>query len=291
MGAHCAPYAPAQSDRTAPPLEFARDPGWHLLPGPHRLCLAATAPGLPAVQNRLRLLPPLEERRHLGEHPRLSPRETAERRGAGADAQRGSDGQPVRQDHGKGGPPGRREIGYDGHKKVNGRKRHILVDTQGLLISIKVTAANVAEQAGARLLLEPLKGALPRMQLVWADQGYTGDLSEWVTDKLGWRLEVVERTTQKEHHAQVVATAKARLAAGATVFEAWSGLKYGRGVEVVARRWVVERTFSWLGKSRRLSKDYEYLPESSEAMAFLAMTRLMLKRLGRGGKTGSKPGG
>jgi putative transposase len=159
------------------------------------------------------------------------------------------------------------------------------------VISVKVTAANVAEQAGARQLLEPLKGTLPRMQLVWADQGYTGDLGEWVTETLGWRLEIVERTTQKEHHAQIVATAKSRLAAGATVLEAWAGLKYGRGIEVLPRRWVVERTFAWLGKCRRLSKDYEYLPESSEAMIYLAMTRLMLKRLGKPSKTGPKPGG
>ena len=90
----------------------------------------------------------------------------------------------------------------------------------------------MAEQAGARRLLEPLTrepftGQLPRMQLVWADQGYTGELGEWVTETLGWRLEVVARPSQKEHHdwPRMVATAKARLAAGASVAEAWAGLR------------------------------------------------------------------
>lgn len=128
------------------------------------------------------------------------------------------------------------------------------------------------------------------MQLIWSDQGYVGELGEWIQEKLGWRLEIVERTSQKEHHAQMVAIAKERQKAGATVFEMWSGLKYGRGIEVLPHRWVVERTFFWLGRCRRLSKDYEYLPESSEAMIYLAMTRLMLKRLGTSSKTGSKSG-
>jgi putative transposase len=153
------------------------------------------------------------------------------------------------------------------------------VDTQGLALKIKVTAANLREQTGARQLLSPLAGEFPRMQLVWADQGYTPDLNEWMQEKLGWRLEIVKRSTQQEHHDKIRAIAKERQKAGASVVEMWAGLPYGRGIEVLPRRWVVERTFAWLGKYRRLSKDYEFLPESSEAMIYLAMIRLMLKRL------------
>jgi putative transposase len=153
------------------------------------------------------------------------------------------------------------------------------VDTQGLALKIKVTAANLREQTGARQLMGNLRGELPRMQLVWADQGYTPDLNDWMQEKLGWRLEIVKRSTQQEHHDKIRAIAKERQKAGASVFEMWAGLPYGRGIEVLPHRWVVERTFAWLGKYRRLSKDYEFLPESSEAMIYLAMIRLMLKRL------------
>ena len=121
------------------------------------------------------------------------------------------------------------------------------------------------------------------MQLVWADQGYTGDLGEWVQENLGWRLEVVRRPTQEEHQEKMWATARERQKAGATVVELYAGLTYTRRVDVLPRRWVVERTFAWLGKCRRLARDYEFLPQTSETMAYLAMTRLMLKRLGKMG--------
>ena len=153
------------------------------------------------------------------------------------------------------------------------------MDAQGLVLKIKVTAANLREQAGARQILSPLVGQFPRMQLVWADQGYTTDLNDWMQEKLGWRLEIVKRSTQQEHQDNIRAIAKERQKAGASVVEMWAGLPYGRGIEVLPHRWVVERTFAWLGKYRRLSKDYEFLPESSEVMIYLAMIRLMLKRL------------
>jgi transposase len=178
-------------------------------------------------------------------------------------------------------PAGKRTIGFDGFKKIKGRKRHLLVDTQGLALKIKVTAANLREQTGARQLLNPLVGRFLRMQLVWADQGYTGDLDRWMEEKLGWRLEIVKRTSKQEHWEKVQALAKERRKAGASVFAMWAGLSTGRGIEVLPRRWVVERTFAWLSKYRRLSKDYEFLPESSEAMIYLAMSRLMLRRLAR----------
>lgn len=172
-------------------------------------------------------------------------------------------------------------IGYDGFKKVKGRKRFLLVDTQGLVLKVKATGAHLPERTGAKQLLEPLAGQFPRLQIVWADQAFSGDMEDWVKQKLGCHLEIVRRTSPKDQRAQVWATARKRQRAGASVVEMWAGLSYGRGIEVLPRRWVVERTFAWFGKSRRLSKDYEFLPQSSEAMVYLAMTRLMLKRLGK----------
>ena len=154
------------------------------------------------------------------------------------------------------------------------------MDTQGLVLKVKATGADLGERPGARQLLAPLAGQFPRMQMVWADQGYNGsDLDNWMQERLGWRLEIVKRTSPQEQWDKVQAIAKERRRAGASVFSMWAGLSTGRGIEVLPRRWVVERTFAWLGKYRRLSKDYEFLPESSEVMIYLAMIRLMLKRL------------
>ena len=152
--------------------------------------------------------------------------------------------------------------GYDGGKRVNGRKRHVLVDVMGLVLAACVHAADVPDREGARLLVEAAPAALQSVQRVWADQGYTGSLAEWLHQRRGWQLEVVR------HPAR----------------QAW---RYGHEdrpphtFQVLPRRWVVERTFAWLGQSRRLSKDYERLPTTSEAMIYGAMSRLMLRRLTR----------
>jgi transposase len=181
----------------------------------------------------------------------------------------------------KGGPARGHTIGYDGFKKVKGRKRHMLVDTQGLVLKVQATGAQLPERTGARQLLEPLKTQFPRLQMVWADQGYRGTFGDWMQKHLGWHLQIVERTSPIDHKEKMWATARKRQQAGATVVEMWAGLDYGRGIEVLPRRWVVERTFAWLGKSRRLAKDYEFLPQTHETMVYLVMTRLMLKRLGK----------
>ncbi len=143
--------------------------------------------------------------------------------------------------------------GYDSNKKVTGRKRHILVDVLGLLLVVLVHEASIQERAGAQSLLQRAKQkGFRRLQLIWADGGYSGQLMiDWGHELAGWVFEVITR------------------AADAT------------GFEVLPRRWVVERTFAWLGRYRRLSKDYEQLPETSEALIYAAMVRAMLKRLAR----------
>ena len=221
----------------------------------------------------------MASRWHLGDDPHRTSRAGASGSRPGAHTQCSGARQPERQDHRKRGPAGEQTIGIDGFKKVKGRKRHLLVDTQGFVLKVKATKANLSERTGARQLLEPLVGEFPRLQLVWADQGYTGDLDSWMEEKLGWRLEIVRRTSPQEQWDKIQAIAKERRRAGASVFAMWAGLSTGRGIEVLPHRWVVERTFAWLGKYRRLSKDYEFLPESSEVMIYLAMIRLMLKRL------------
>ncbi len=144
--------------------------------------------------------------------------------------------------------------GYDAAKKVVGRKRHILVDTLGLLLVVVVHAADVQDREGARLVLERLANKFRRLRLVWADGGYAGQLVEWVRavrkrDKL--RLEIVKRSDDVA------------------------------GFVVVPKRWIVERTFAWLYRCRRLSKDYEYLTSTSETMIQVAMINLMVRRLAR----------
>jgi putative transposase len=142
--------------------------------------------------------------------------------------------------------------GYDANKKVTGRKRHIVVDTLGLLLTVMVHAADIADRDAGLAVLAPLVGWLPRLRKVWADQGYAGALEAWVEDWTGWNMEIVHRPKQMQ------------------------------GWGVLPHRWKVERTFAWLGRNRRLSKDYEQLPASGEAFIYLAMIRLMLVRLAAG---------
>ena len=142
--------------------------------------------------------------------------------------------------------------GYDGGKQVKGRKRHLLVDTLGWVMLVYVSAASVAERAGAKTVFEKIRGCFPRLCLIWADGGYAGvDFVGWVKQCFHWTLEIVKRSDVL------------------------------KGFVVLPHRWIVERTFGWLNRSRRLSKDYERLPETSEAWVYAAMTRLMVRRLAR----------
>ena len=157
--------------------------------------------------------------------------------------------------------------GYDGGKKVSGRKRHLLVDTMGLLLKVVVHAANLQDRESVDLLLEPVKGQFPRMEKVWVDQGYTGKGKTWIETHMGWTVEVVERSPRRGWIM--------------TQDQGLVKVSLPKTFEHLPRRWVVERTIAWIGRSRRMSKDYEYLTSSSEAMVYLSMLRLMLTRLAK----------
>ena len=141
--------------------------------------------------------------------------------------------------------------GYDSAKKVNGRKRHIVVDILGLILAVEVHKGNIQDRDGAKIVLSKIIGMYPRLKLIWADHGYSGQLVDWVKVTCNWILDIVKRP---------------------------AGMK---GFKVLPHRWVVERTFGWLNKYRRLSKDYECLTDTSEAMIYTAMIRLMVRRLAR----------
>jgi transposase len=137
--------------------------------------------------------------------------------------------------------------GWDAAKKVNGRKRHIAVDTTGLILDVVITAASVQDRQGARPLLWNLHRACRRVRLVWADAGYAGKLTAWAAT-LKMTLHIVAKRDP-------------------------------RTFEILPRRWVVERTFAWISKHRRTVRDYEHLPASHEAMILWAMIALMTRRL------------
>jgi putative transposase len=157
------------------------------------------------------------------------------------------------------------EKGIDMGKKIWGRKRHLLVDTQGNLMEVKVTAASDSDLSGGKKLLEPLKGRFPRMQLVWGDSHYGGQLVEWVKEHLGWDIQTVRRLGTAHDACTMEPKPKTKLSK--------------RGFQVQPRRWVVERTFSWITRWRRLARDHEGLPQSSEAFIKISAFRRILSHL------------
>ena len=153
------------------------------------------------------------------------------------------------------------EHGYWG-KKTNGRKRHILVDTLGLLLKIKVHAANITDREGVKLLLSQLQKEHSNVKLVWTDMGYSGvDFTTWVQEEIGWKVQTIKGPRK------------------------WIRVREGEeprplppepaGFTILPRRWVVERSFAWMCKYRRLSKDYKESLHRSKSMVYLAMSHLM----------------
>jgi putative transposase len=160
--------------------------------------------------------------------------------------------------------------GYDGAKKLSGRKRHLLVDTQGLVVRVRVHRADIQDRAAVPLLLAGVQDEVPRLRHVWVDQGYTGMGKRWIEEELGWSVEVVQHPPRP----------RGVWAPPGAVID-WAALRPKGFRGVLPRRWVVERTFSWFGQDRRLSKDYEQLCETSESLIYAAMIRLMVRRLAR----------
>lgn len=141
--------------------------------------------------------------------------------------------------------------GYDAGKKSKGRKRHILVDVLGLVLVVLVLAANIQDRDGGRLALSAMHADYPTVTKVWADGAYAGKLIQYARDELNVDVEVV--STPPGTHT----------------------------FKVLPRRWVVERTYGWWNRERRLSKDYERLPETTQAFVYVTMIRLMTRRLAR----------
>jgi putative transposase len=144
------------------------------------------------------------------------------------------------------------ERGYDAGKKIKGRKRHLAVDSLGLILHLLITSAAMQDRDAAKTLIKTLVGLFGRLQIIWADGGYLGSLVQWVKELRPFgklHLEIVRRSDQS------------------------------KGFAVLPKRWIVERTFGWLTKSRRLCRDYEVRLDHSEAMIRICMIRLMVRRL------------
>jgi putative transposase len=174
------------------------------------------------------------------------------------------------------------ERGYDGAKKVKGRKRHLLVDTEGFVLSAKVHSAKVMDYEGIKALLDRAKRLFPRLSHLWMAAGYRGEgkgADYWVEKTLGWRVEIVSRPRKPAPEEVLMAWAREWAKEGVTVD--WHKLLPPQGFVVLPRRWVVERTFSWIDQNRKMSKDYERLAATSELLIYVAMSRLMVRRLAR----------
>src|SRR5215218_8180041 len=176
---------------------------------------------------------------------------------------------------------GGEERGFDGGKKIKGRKRHILVDTEGFVLKAKVHSAKVMDYEGIKTLLRQADGRFPRLSHLWLDAGYRGEDKgpDWVEKTLGWSVDLVER--HRKPAPKEVLMSWARKWAKEGVALDWQKFMPQQGFVVLPRRWVVERTFSWIDQNRRMSKDYEKLCASGEALVYAAMSRLMVRRLAR----------
>jgi putative transposase len=175
---------------------------------------------------------------------------------------------------------GGEQRGYDGGKKVHGRKRHLLVDTEGLVLKAKIHSAKVPDQDGLRLLLKSAREELlPRLKHLWVDAGYEGSGKRWAEEALGLSVEVVRRPRKPVPEKVARLWAEEWAKEGKKVD--WQRLMPPRGFRLLPRRWVVERTFAWLSQNRRMSKDYERLCATGEAFVYVAMMRLMVRRLAR----------
>ena len=212
-----------------------------------RLRVAAVAQGFWSVANGLWLPSAVEPGLDLEVHPRRAARLLAQDRKVAPTAAI-IDSQSVKT------PDQAGPRGYDAGKKIKGRKRHIAVDCLGLILTVMITAASVQDRDAARSLIKSLVTLYGRVQIIWADGGYLGPLVQWVKQLRPFgrlRLEIVRRGDR------------------------------AKGFKVLPKRWIVERTFGWFTKSRRLCRDYEVRLDHSEAMIRICMIRIMVRRLAK----------
>src|SRR5271154_6066698 len=216
----------------------------------HRVSVAGDRQGPAAALDAVRLFRPVGLGRHARSHPRCALCAVPPSRLARGEPDRRDHRQPERQERGKSGPA-IDPTGYDAGKKIKGRKRHILVDTQGLLMHAIVHAADVQDRDGGALLMASLFGAFPFLVRLYADGGYQGPEFQSAMKRILARvdLEIVKR------------------------------LGHAKGFVILPKRWIVERTLAWLGRCRRLAKDWECLNRKALAFLRLASIRLMLRKL------------
>lgn len=249
MASSGARSAAPEARRSAREVHAARNCKRDFLRIAHGLSMATVAARLSAVADRVLLLSALATGRDVGTHPHDVARASAASARAQQATQRCHPGQPEREDDGKRGPRG-----YDAGKKINGRKRHLLVDTQGFVLEAHVQKADLQDRDGGKPVLEPLREKYTRLSKIWADGGYSGALVDWV-------YELRQGRGRRRISLEIVRKPKEG------------------GFVVLPKRWIVERTFGWLGRSRRMSKDYEELTDSSQAWIWIAMIQLMARRL------------
>lgn len=268
MGSAGAIGASGQIGWSTRSVHEAGDPRCHLLRQPYRLFLALPTNRFSALDDGLHVFPRVEAvgRVHPTERsaPRTGPWTCRQKSGT----DRGDHRFPERQDFRK-----RGARGYDGGKKIKGRKRHLIVDTLGLLLKVKVLPANLSDREGGKQLLEELHNEQPALKLhLYADGGYQGKWEAWVKSTLDFTVEIVKRSDFNVRGYW--------LPAGQELTEEQIKTFRGyRSFEVVKKRWIVERSIAWMTFQRRLNREYDLLPDTTEAWVMLTFIRLMIRRL------------
>src|SRR5215468_11936479 len=249
MGADLAPYSAGQARRQQAYSRLARDRQRADVHSEHRLPMAGDSERPAAALDPARLLRSVELGRHSRSHPSRSLCRMPRKSRARGLSHRRDHRQPEREKRRKRGPYD--PHGYDAGKKVKGKKRHILVDTQGLLMHAIVHAADIQDRDGGVLLMATLFGLYPFLLKLYADGGYQGTgFRDGLRSVLkGVNIKIVKRSDQAHRFV------------------------------VLPKRWIVERTFAWLGRCRRLAKDWECFNHKALAFLKLASIRLMLRKL------------
>jgi putative transposase len=238
--------------------------------------VAHTPTRVPTLEDGVPLLQGVEARRHLGEvEPDDAATTLREKLGRDPEPSAGIVDAQSAKSTGVGGE----QRGFDGGKNIRGSKRHLLVDTEGLVVEAKVHSAKVPDQDGIRRLLEPARSRLPRLSYLWVDAGYRGRGKDWVEQALGVEVEVVNRSPKPPPQKVLEIWAREWFKEGHQMD--LGKLPTRPGFERLPRRWVAERTFAWISHNRRMAKDYERMCSTGEAFIHAAMTRLIVRRLAR----------